>query len=233
MTHKILDRIHILWRAESMLLLSAFAIASLILLFGVLADEVSEDSTLEFDRYVIMLFRTNADVGELVGPPWIQQAARDVTSLGGITVLTLLVGCVTGYLLLIRSRTSASLLLISVLGGVALNSSLKIWFARPRPDFVVPVEKVFTLSFPSGHAAISAVTYLTLAALIARTTSSKRLRIYFIIMGIVLTLLIGISRVYLGVHYPTDVLAGWCIGSLWALCSWTIADRVQRAGGYK
>ena len=121
-------------------------------------------------------------------------------------------------------------MLAAVLGGVAMNSLLKVGFARPRPDFVAPAAKVFTASFPSGHAALSAITYLTLAALLPRTTRSRRLRVYFVTIGITLTLLVGVSRVYLGVHYPTDVLAGWCIGSAWALGCWAIMTRLQRRG---
>jgi len=120
--------------------------------------------------------------------------------------------------------------LAAVLGGVTINSLLKIQFARPRPDLFVPAAKVFTASFPSGHAALSAITYMTLAALLARMTVSPRLRVYFVAVAITLTFMIGVSRVYLGVHYPTDVLAGWCIGSAWALICWAIMTRLQHRG---
>jgi undecaprenyl-diphosphatase len=81
---------------------------------------------------------------------------------------------------------------------------------------VAPVARVFTSSFPSGHATLAAVTYLTLGGLMASLHSSRRLKFYFIGLAIILTVAIGLSRVYLGVHYPTDVLAGWCIGAAWA-----------------
>jgi undecaprenyl-diphosphatase len=115
-------------------------------------------------------------------------------------------------------------------GGIAINSIVKIQFARPRPDLFIPAAKVFTASFPSGHAAFSAITYMTLAALLARMTSSRRLRYYFVAVAIALTLMIGVSRIYLGVHYPTDVVAGWCIGSAWALICWAIMTRLQQEG---
>jgi len=116
------------------------------------------------------------------------------------------------------------------MGGMAINSLLKIQFARPRPDLFVPAAKVFTASFPSGHAALSAITYLTLAALLASMTDSRRLRYYLMALAVTLTFLIGLSRVYLGVHYPTDILAGWCIGSAWALMCWAVMTRLQQAG---
>jgi undecaprenyl-diphosphatase len=118
----------------------------------------------------------------------------------------------------------------AVLGGVALNSLLKVSFARPRPELVAPAVRVYTASFPSGHAAISAITYLTLAALLSRTTTSWRIRSYFITIGVLLTFVIGLSRVYLGVHYPTDVLAGWCVGTAWALGCWAVMLWLQRRG---
>src|SRR6185369_15324923 len=99
-----------------------------------------------------------------------------------------------------------------------------------RPDVVTPLTQVLTLSFPSGHAALSAICYLTLGTLLAQTQASRTIRIHFIVTAILLTLLVGVSRIYLGVHYPTDVLAGWCIGIAWAMICWTIMSRFQRSG---
>jgi undecaprenyl-diphosphatase len=218
-----------LWQAETRLLVSVLVVAGLLLVFGVIADEVMEGSTSAFDRYVILAFRAG-DASTPIGPPWVQEMARDITALGSFAVLGIMLFAVVGYLLLAGKRAAAWLILTAVLGGVAMNSLLKLGYARPRPDFVAPAARVFTASFPSGHAAISAITYLTLAALLARTTPSRRLGIYFVIIGVTLTLLVGISRVYLGVHYPTDVLAGWCIGSAWAMGCWAIMTRLQRRG---
>jgi undecaprenyl-diphosphatase len=137
---------------------------------------------------------------------------------------------VVGYLLLTRRRAAAWLMLGAVSSGVALNSLLKFGFARPRPDLVAPAVRVFTPSFPSGHATMSAITYLTLGALLARTNSEISVRIYFMTLAGMLTVLVGLSRIYLGVHYPTDVLAGWCFGTAWAMGCWVLMTWLQRGG---
>jgi undecaprenyl-diphosphatase len=132
---------------------------------------------------------------------------------------------VTIYLLLDRQRAIAIFVLASVLGGWALSAALKVGVARARPDIVPHLVEVHDLSFPSGHAMVSAVTYLTLAALISGTRTYRSTRVFTVAAGILLTLMIGASRVYLGVHYPTDVLGGWCAGATWALACWIIARR--------
>ena len=215
--------------AEAGLLLSLFAVGALLLAFGLLANEVMEGGTASFDQSIILAFRSVGNSFTPIGPPWVQEMARDITSLGSFAVLGIILFVTVIYLFLTRLGATAWLMLFAVLGGVLLNSLLKIGFGRPRPDFIAPGLRVFTPSFPSGHAALSAVTYLTLASLLARTTSSHTLRIYFIAVGIVLTLVIGASRIYLGVHYPTDVFAGWCVGSAWALGCWLIMSRLQQA----
>lgn len=158
-----------------------------------------------------------------------QEAARDFTSLGSFAVLGTVTFAAVAYLLFTRARAAALLVLVAVLGGAAINSLLKLQFERPRPDLFVPAAKVFTASFPSGHAALSAITYLTLAALLGRMTDSRRLRYYYMSVAFALMCLIGASRVYLGVHYPTDVVAGWCFGSAWALMCWAVMTRLQNA----
>jgi undecaprenyl-diphosphatase len=226
-----LQRMRNIWHAENLLLVSVFVTAMLLLVFGVIADEVLAGSTTGLDQAIILLFRGGPDnLSGPVGPPWVREMARDVTSLGSVAVLGIVSSIVVAYLFLTRSRAAALLVVVAVLGGVGVNSILKIQFARPRPDLFVPAAKVFTASFPSGHATFSAITYMTLAALLARMTTSRRLRYYFVAVAVVLTFMIGVSRVYLGVHYPTDILAGWCIGSAWALICWAIMTRLQQKG---
>jgi undecaprenyl-diphosphatase len=200
------------WRSETRFLIFILTTAALLLAFGLIAQEVVEGEPLTFDRTVLLAFRNAANPSIPIGPPWLREAARDVTSLGSTIVLGIILFAVVGYLLLARKGAAAWLIMGAVLGGVALNSFLKFAFARPRPDFVAPAVRVFTASFPSGHATLSAITYLTLGAILARTHPSVRVRIYFMSLAAIVTGLVGLSRVYLGVHYPTDVLAGWCIG---------------------
>jgi undecaprenyl-diphosphatase len=155
---------------------------------------------------------------------------RDLTSLGGFTVLTLVTAGAIGYLLIDGKRAAALFVLVAVVGGVGLSESLKHVFARPRPELVAHLVEVQTASFPSGHAMLSAVTFLTLGALLARVQGRKRLKAYLLSVAITLTLLIGASRVYLGVHWPTDVMAGWCAGAAWAMGCWLVATWLQRRG---
>lgn len=204
--------------------------AVLLLAFGLIAEEVMEGSTKTLDAKIVLAFRNGDDLANPIGPAWLQSMARDITALGSVVVLWIILVAVVGYFFLVGKGVSASLILAAVLGGTALNSLLKLGFARPRPDLFVLPTKLLTASFPSGHAALSAITYLTLAALLARTTASGRIRSYFVAIGILLTLSVGVSRVYLGVHYPTDVLAGWCVGSAWALGCWAIFSIMQRHG---
>lgn len=204
-------------------LMPFLAVAALLLTFGLIAAEVMAGATLKFDRYVMFAFRSSANnFSAPVGPPWVQEMARDVTALGSFSVLGLLLVAVTGYLLLVRKRQQAVLVLVAVLGGVVVNSLLKLAFGRPRQDLFALGARVFTASFPSDHAALSAIAYTTLAALLARTIASRAVRIYLLAVATTLVVLIGASRVYLGVHYPTDILAGWCVGSAWALACWTL-----------
>ena len=212
---------------EIWLLGSLFLIAGLLLIFIFIAQDVFEGETASFDRAAILAFRSAGNIAQSVGPPWVEEAVRDVTALGSIIVVIILSGAVLGYLLMLGKRGPALLLFMSVAGGTALNDLLKYVFARPRPDLVLPATQVFTSSFPSGHAAVSAVVYLTLGALLARDAPSVAAKIYVMAVAILIVFLVGVSRVFLGVHYPTDVLAGWCIGSAWALTCWLAANRLQ------
>jgi undecaprenyl-diphosphatase len=211
-------------------LLSLSAIACLLFTFGVIAQNVTEGRSLAFDRRILLVLRDPINPSAPVGPVWVQETARDLTSLGSIIVLSILSLAVSGYLFLARKSAAVWLMIVAVFGGIALNDLLKPAFARPRPDLVYQAARVFTSSFPSGHAELSAIAYLTIAALLAQTQSSFKIGFYFIAVAALLTILIGVSRVYLGVHYPSDVLGGWCIGVAWALACWAMVTWIQRRG---
>jgi undecaprenyl-diphosphatase len=198
--------------------------------FVYIAGEVMEGSTQSFDSRVLLMFRNPQDLSDPVGPRWFEEMMRDFTALGGTAVLTLLTLFVTLFLILLGKRRSALLVAGSIAFGTLVSSVLKLAFDRPRPDLVPHGMEVYTMSFPSGHAMMSALVYLTLGALLARTQADLRVRLYLIGCAILLTFLIGVSRVYLGVHWPTDVLAGWAVGSCWALSSWVLARHVPSTG---
>ncbi|TCS36500.1 undecaprenyl-diphosphatase [Paucimonas lemoignei] len=200
--------------------------------FIAMADEVLEGETGDFDHAVMLALRMPGDPSRPLGPAWLEEVARNITALGSIPVLSLLVIVTVLFLVLARRRWTALFILLSTSAGMATTFLLKYAFGRPRPDLFPHGDMVSTASFPSGHAMISALVYLTLAALVAGLTSSRTLKVYVMGVALILTVIIGISRVYLGVHWPTDVLAGWAAGAVWALIWWALAELVKfRRGG--
>src|ERR1700733_12241504 len=209
------------------LLLAIGGIAAGVLAFAAIADNVREGDAQTFDRRVLLSMRRPAD-GSPLGPPAFQEAARDISALGSVTVLGLVTAIAAGFLALDGKRHMAFFLIGSVLGGTALTNLLKDIFHRPRPDLVSHIAYFSGASFPSGHSMMSAVTYLTLGALLARSQPGKTLKAYVLLLAILLTAMVGVSRVYLGVHWPTDVLAGWIGGAVWALLCWSVTLWLQR-----
>jgi undecaprenyl-diphosphatase len=216
--------------AELGVLFALLTAAAGLLAFALIADEVREGSTLGFDEALLLAFRTPGDTGDPLGPLWLEIAMLDITALGSTTLLVLLTLIVAGFLFIDGKRHSAVFVLLATSSGAVLSYLLKALFDRPRPDLVAHLVEVHTLSFPSGHAMGAALTYLTLGVLVVRTEQRRRLKAYVLSVAVVLTLMVGISRVYLGVHWPTDVLAGWCVGAAWALLCWLIALWLQRRG---
>jgi undecaprenyl-diphosphatase len=198
--------------------------------FIVLASEVAEGDTQAFDDWIMVAVRSGENPSAPAGPAWLTKAALDITALGGVSVLAIIILMVSGYLWLRRKRHAMWLVVIATVGGQLLSTILKFAFGRPRPDNTLHLVEVSTASFPSGHSMLSAVVYLTLGALLARIEARRRVKTYVVAVALLLSLLIGLSRVYLGVHYPTDVLAGWAAGLTWALTCWTAARYLQRRG---
>jgi undecaprenyl-diphosphatase len=216
-------------RELALLAAIALAAASLVL-FGQLTDEVLEGETHAFDEAVLLALRHTADPSEPLGPGWLEELMRDLTALGSLGVLSLVSLAAVGFLVLQGKRHLAVLVVVAVGGGMLVSTLTKLGFDRPRPDLVPHATRVYTASFPSGHAMMAAVTYLTLGALLARAQPLLRLKLYLIGLATTLTALVGISRIYLGVHWPTDVLAGWTLGAAWALGCWAIALWLQARG---
>jgi len=207
--------------------LSALLIIALgVMTFIEVADDMTEADGQMFDQAVLHWLQPVA--GQPRGPWWLQEAAADLTSLGGISVLTLFAVIAFSFLLIQRKRLSALLLVVGLIGGVALSEGLKALFERERPPVAYQAVETLNASFPSGHALLSTVFYLTLGVMLTRAFPQKRFKAFVLGSAILIALLIGLTRVYLGAHWATDVLAGWCAGAAWAMALWLVAYAVER-----
>ena len=207
-----------------LLLLGALALAATLLFLTIkLGGEVLEGEGTAFDRAILLALRVPGHPGTPLGPLWLRQTMLDITSFGGGTQLTLLVALAAGLLIVRRAARTALLLVAGTASGGLLVALLKDRFARPRPALVDHLVQVHSASFPSGHAANSALVFLTMAALLMRIETTRAERLYTFAVAILLTILVGFSRVYLGVHWPSDVAAGWMLGSGWAALWWVLA----------
>ena len=222
------------WRragGKEFTLLAAAGLFGLCLwVFIELADDAPDGDYLGLENRILLAFRAADDPSRGAGPWWVPEMARDVTALGSAVVLTLVTAMVIGFLLLRRRLRTAVLILAATAGGYAISSGLKAAYDRGRPQVVAHLTEEVSSSFPSGHSMVSSAFYLTLGALLAQTVARRREKIYFVGAALLITFLVGVSRVYLGVHYPTDVLAGWSAGTAWALLCWIVATWLQRRG---
>lgn len=207
-------------RRELIPLAALALIAGTGLAFLKIAGEVGEGETHALDRAVLVALRTPGDLGRPIGPAWLKVAAIDLTSFGSLAVLSVMVLMVSGFFASLRRFREALALLVAAGGGLMLSQVLKAFFGRARPDAVFQVVPTINASFPSGHAMLSAVVFLSLGVTVARYAQQRRVKAYALTCAIALTLVVGASRVYLGVHWPTDVLAGWCLGAAWASAVW-------------
>ena len=213
---------------EARALLILMVVAGGVWAFVELADEVLAGETQSLDERILLALRNPNDLADPIGPPWIEEICRDITALGGVAVLTLACFAIAGLLWLDGKRLWSGLVVAAMGGGVLMGVVLKSVFDRPRPDLVPHGSQVATNSFPSGHSMMAAVAYLTAAALLCRLYDRKRLKAYLIAWALLLTLAVGFSRVYLGVHWPTDVLGGWTLGAVWALLCWWVAGMLAQ-----
>ncbi|HYS27329.1 MAG TPA: phosphatase PAP2 family protein, partial [Vicinamibacterales bacterium] len=215
-------RFRTLERRELTLLVIGVGVCLLLWGFLALASEVMEGDTNSLDTRILVALRKSDDPSRPIGPSWVETSLLDLTAMGGPTVLGLVVVSVVGFLLLQTRYHTAVVVLATAASGEVANYAMKNLFLRPRPDVVPHLRDVTTTSFPSGHAMESAIIYLTLGAMLMRLAERRITKMYCIGIAIFLTLLVGISRVYLGVHYPTDVVAGWMFGFFWASLCWLV-----------
>lgn len=208
-------------RRPPRLLLAAAAGSGLIALL-LFASMLTDAAPFGWDRTILLAVRGAG------GAAWVRAAMIDLTALGDGLVLTLVVLVAAGWLLVARRPLTAGLVVAATASGGWLAAKAKLFVARPRPDLVDHLVPVSGLSFPSGHATNSAIVYLTLASLVTQVERGRAERRYILLVALLLVGAIGVSRVYLGVHWPSDVLSGWCVGTLYALLWWWIGARLRR-----
>ena len=215
-------------RREFKLLITILVIVAALWIFLVLADAVRGGAVQQFDDAILLAFRQPEHSDIPRGPAWLADVMRDITSLGGAPVITLFTLSVAGYLALRRKYQPLLLLSIASVGGALLDLGLKTVVGRGRPDIVPHLMTADSMSFPSGHSLMSMVVYLVLAVLLTPQLPDRRARVYVIAVALLFTLIIGVSRVYLGVHYPSDVLGGWSMGLAWATLCWLVTWYLER-----
>jgi len=202
-------------------------------IFLSLSAEVAEGETQAFDIRILQALRKADDPSLPIGPAWMESVLLDLTALGSPTVLALVVLAVTGFLLLQTRYWTALFVMVTVASGEVVSSAMKQLFSRPRPTVVPHLREAFSTSFPSGHAMTSAIVYLTLGAMMMRVSEGRLTKLYCFALALLLTMVAGISRVFLGVHYPTDVIAGWIIGFVWASICWLVAQHFEVRSGIR
>ncbi len=216
-------------RTEFAALSALFIVALGAVIFADLAEDMRDGASQGFDQAVLMMLHPYAgDPGRPLGPWWLKEAASDITSLGGISVLGLFALIAIGFMVLLRKRLSAVLLVVGLAGGVLLSEGLKSVFERERPPEIYQAVKTINASFPSGHALLSAVFYLTLGVMLARAFPRRRFKAYVMAVAVLMTVLVGTSRIYLAAHWASDVFAGWSVGAAWAMALWLAAYGIER-----
>ena len=216
-------------RAHDLRLVAALVASGIFaLVFLKVGNEMSEGATDRLDRAILLAFRTSPS--DPIGSPAVQMGVVHISALGSSAVIMLIVSIASVFFAL-AGRWRYAILMIACSAGAAIRMSLlKLLYDRPRPIVVTQLDPTGGLSFPSGHSMVAAAVYLTLGVLIARALPTRRLRVFAVATGAFLTMIIGVSRLYLGVHYPTDVLAGWTAGAAWALVCGVGVQALGRRG---
>ncbi len=218
-------------RIELPMLLAGVIVAGGLWGFLELMEIATDRAPHALDSEILLWFRVEGHPDVPVGPAWLPKMVRDITALGSAAVLTLITAATALYFFVVRRPASGLFVIAAVASGQIVATLLKTGIDRPRPDVVPHLMQESSLSFPSGHAMISALVYLTLGALASQTAHNQATRIYILSLAVFISLLVGISRLYLGVHWPSDVMAGWCAGFAWAMLWWMAARLIQPNGG--
>lgn len=215
---------------EAVVLVAVLGVLLALVGFVRIAEQLGEGELANLDEWLLLRLRAPGHPHIPIGPSWLAEAAQDITALGGRTMLLAVTLFAIGYLALEGKYGAMWLVAVATAGGGLLSTVMKQLFGRDRPDVVPHLVAVASPSFPSGHSMLAAILYLTLGALLARFAARRRTRVYMLTVALFATFVVGSSRVYLGVHYPTDVLAGWCAGLVWALICWLAARYLQKRG---
>jgi undecaprenyl-diphosphatase len=217
-------------RQEAAMLVAVLGVLVALLVFVRIAETLGEGELANLDEWLLHRLRVPGHPHTPIGPSWLIEAAQDITALGGRTMLLGVTLVAIGYLVLERKYGAMLFVVVATGGGGLLSTAMKHLFGRDRPDVVPHLVAVTSPSFPSGHSMLGAILYLTLGALLARFAARRRTKVYLLTVALFTTFVVGSSRIYLGVHYPTDVLAGWCAGLVWALICWLAARYLQNRG---
>lgn len=182
------------------------------------------------DRAAFDMVRSGAGFADGAMPTWLRESVRDITALGSTTVLTLAVAATTVFLAAARRGRLAVLMATSAAGATIFNFGLKALIGRSRPDAIEALVPTASASFPSGHALITMSVLMSIGGLTAFAAGRRSERVAVLGAALSLAVMVGLSRILLGVHWPSDVLAGWLFGLAWAGLTLHVARRMDRPG---
>jgi len=212
-------------RIEIALLAVWIVVAGALWSFLAIGSEMQEGELTGFDRSVLEALRQNGDTHKAIGPHWLIESMRDVTALGGVTLVTVVTVLAVTLLLGHKQKNQAVVLAIFIPLAQLSSGLFKDVYDRARPSFAIFGDLPTSMSFPSGHSTVATATYFLLAVIVSSLETNRSMKVLAFAVAALLSLAIGFSRVFLGVHWPSDVIAGWCLGAAWAM----IAAVVLRA----
>lgn len=201
---------------------------SSLILFLILTAAVSFNLTLSFDKTVLLSLRNKNNLSVPLFNTWLLPLMRGITFLGNSDSVTVITFLLAVYLIVKKEFGLLGIILAAIISGSLIDLFLKWYFARNRPEIVPHLVTAYYYSFPSGHAFISAVLYPAVAIIFIRITDNITVKTYITVITVLLVLLIGFSRIYLGVHFPSDVIAGWLIGLCWSSWLWILAKKMTK-----